>query len=183
MRPPGRSAGPGDAAHGEAVTALGDEARPEHALRAAAADVHDEPAALVVTEGMGHAEVDEARLLAARQHLDLRAEALGRAAQERLPVADAPEGRRAHRPDAVTGHGREALAEHLESLERALLCGSIELAPAESLGEADPLAHLVDDVRPAVDLARDDEVEGVGPEVHGRERGLVQRPLATVTHQ
>ena len=168
--------GPGDAAHAEAVTALGDEARPEHALRAAAADVDDEPASLVVTEGMGHAEVDEARLLAARQHLDLRAQALGRAAQERLAVADAPEGRRTHRPDAVTGHGGEALAEHLESLERALLCGSIERSSAESLGEADPHAHLVDDVRPAVDLARDDEVEGVGPEVHGRERGLVQRP-------
>jgi hypothetical protein len=170
------------AAHVQAVRPQRLEAFAEDALRAAAADVYDEPSLRVVREVVGDTEVDQARLLRPRDHLDRAAERLARSREERPRVPRKAQGARADGPDARSRDPAQSLAEALDAGERALLgLRRDELLRVESLGERDPLAPAVDDPELVADERRDHEVEAVRAEIDSGERvgtgGLRHPPL------
>ncbi len=80
-------------------------------LGAAAADVDDELGRLARVHMMGDAEIDEARLLHARDDVDGMAERLLGRSQERLPVAGPAQRVRADDADLVRAHVAQPLAE------------------------------------------------------------------------
>src|SRR5512134_4114206 len=102
---------------------------------------------------MRDAEVDQARLLAARDHLDRKAERLARLAQEGGRVLGDPQRIRADRAHRVAWQPAQALAELRQHLERARLAGAVQALVAGEPGAE--LALLAQRVA-RIDLAIDD---------------------------
>ena len=158
------------AAHVEALAVHRLEGLADDELGAASADVDDEPAAAVTGEGVGDAEVDQARLLASGDHLDRVAERLLRVAPEALRVVGAAQRVGADRAHGPGRHLAQPLPEALEAGERPRPRLRRQAAVGvEPCREAYRLAQLVDDLDVSVDDARDDQVEAVRAEVHRRQ--------------
>jgi hypothetical protein len=125
------------------------------------------------------AEVDQARLLAAGDDLDVVAErGLGRH-QEVLRIAQGAHRVGGDRADAVPGHVREALAEALERVDRAHHRVLAQSALAvEALGQAHVLLDAVDDAQLPQRGTRHHHVEAVGTDVdRGQQLALGHRCL------
>jgi hypothetical protein len=167
---------PRHAAHVEAGRLAGLEPFADDDLGAAAADVDDEPAARGVRRVMRHPEVDEPRLLAARDDLDRVAERLRRLAQELLAIVELAERRRADGTHGLPRHEPQALAEAPETIEGALRHGVVETTVLrQALGERHPLAQAVEQMEVSMRILRHHHVEAVRPEVD-RGDGL-NRPI------
>ena len=78
---------PGDTADAVAFHHLGVELLAQDQLGGAAADVHHQPAFVGLRQQVGHALVDQARFLAAGDHVDGKAQHLVRALEEFVAVA------------------------------------------------------------------------------------------------
>src|SRR5688572_2178223 len=131
---------------------------------------------------MRDAEVDEARFLAARDHLDREAERLARLAQEGRRVLRDPERVGADRAHGVARQSPQALPELGERLERARLARAIELPVGREAGaELRLLAQRVEWVDLAVHDAADQEVEAVGSEVDRGQGFMTRHGPGTVT--
>ncbi|MNI74739.1 hypothetical protein D3C73_1308430 [compost metagenome] len=117
---------------------------------------------------MGHAQVDQARFLAATDHFDgVPERGFGRH-QERLRRAQL-----AHRVGGQCTHAMrrdvaDALAEPGQALQRALsrCCGESALA-VQAVGHAHGFAQAVDHPQLAKRVTRDDHVETIGAKVDG----------------
>src|SRR5207253_8318887 len=107
-----------DAAHVQAVRFQRREALADDALGAATADVDHQPAAGVVGQVVRHAQVDETRLLATRDDLDLVPERALGLLQERPQVTRLTEGVGADRAHAFRRDAAQPLAETLQALQR-----------------------------------------------------------------
>lgn len=159
-----------DAPHLEAVDQHRLEPLPENALRAAAADVHDEPPVELLGERVRDAEIDEPPLLRARDDLDRVAEGRLGALEEVACVARVAQRVRRDGAHADRREPADTLPEPGEALERALPGLFVDLPVlVEPRGELDLLAQAVDDHGLAPHRARHEQVEAVGTEVHGRE--------------
>ena len=156
-----------DAAHVQALSALRVELLADDELGAAATDVDDEPTAAAVRERVRHTEVDEPGFLAARNHLDGVTERGRGLAQEVAGVPSLAQRVGTHCAHAHAPRGAQALTEPPQALEAARLgLGGEVAALVEARRELHALAHAIEDGELAVDLAGDDHVEAVGPEVH-----------------
>jgi hypothetical protein len=137
-------------------------------LRAAAADVDHEPARARGRQAAVDAEVDQARLLAARHHLDAVPERGLRREQERARRLELAHGLRRHRAHLVLAQAAQALAEAREAAERVLLARGLERAVlAQAHGQAHRLAQAVEHARGAALVARHQQMEAVRAQVDG----------------
>jgi hypothetical protein len=154
----------------------------EDQFRAAAADVHDQPQAVVRGQAVGHALVDQARLFPSGDDLDRMAERRLGLGHEPGVLAGAPDRARSRRPDAGRVHLPESFAETREAVDRADACVGGEVAALrQAFGEAYGLANAVDDDELAMPQLADDHVKAVGTEIDGRDDlGRDVRPRRTV---
>ncbi len=122
---------------------------------------------------MHDAQVDEARLLAAGDHLDREAERLLGAPQERLRVPGDAQRVRPHHAHRAARHPGEPFREALERRERALLRFAIQvLVGGEAAAEPHRLLHGIERIELLAGDARDREVEAVAAEVD-RAEGVI----------
>src|SRR5690606_11762152 len=124
------------------------------------------------------AEVDQPRLLDARDHLDgMPAERVLRRGKEDLGVLRAAQRARADDPDLIRVHVAQPLTEALQARERAPLAFAVEGAVlVETRCDSDHLAQPVENREPAVMCASDDDVEAVGPEIDGGDNAGILAP-------
>ncbi len=163
----------GDAAHEKAFEPERAIAGADDELGGAAADVHHQPLVLRRRQLVGDAEVDEARLLAARHDLDRKLERGLRAAQEGGRVLGDPQGvgaDRAHRPAVEVA---QPLAKPLQARERPLLRGFVEPLV---LGQPGAQPHRLAQGIQGIDLVADDPhhlaVEAVRAQIDRGEGGI-----------
>src|SRR5688572_18252847 len=160
-----------DAAHVQRLGKLRLEAGADDELRGAAADVDHQAPLGGFRQRVRNAQVDQARFLAAGDHLDRKAERGARLAQELRRIL-----RHAQRVGADHAHRRareaaQALAELGERFQRARLGGAIDaLFGGQPGAQAHHLAHRVEGIDLAVDHATDLQVEAVGAKVDRGQR-------------
>src|SRR5690606_22149298 len=157
-----------DAAHGQALQPLGVQPIADDDLRAASADIHNQPSSGIARHGARHAQIDQARLLHTRDHFDGMSERSSRPVQKRALAARLAQRVRTDDAHAFRSHVPQSLAEALQALQ----CALRRLPPQPALlieprAEPDALAQSIQDDDLAVRVARDDHVEAVGPEVYG----------------
>jgi len=158
------------AAHVERLGELRLQAGADDELGRAAADVEHQ-APLVFRQRRGrqrvrHAEVDQARFLAARDHLDREAERGARLAQELRRVLRHAQRVGADHPHRLAREAAQPLGELGERLERRRLRGAVDaLVRGEAAAQPHHLAHGVERIDLAVDDTPDLQVEAVGAEV------------------
>jgi hypothetical protein len=161
---------------------------PEDQFRAAAADVDHQPLSRAHRQTVRHAQVDEAGLFAAGDHLDRVAERRLGGPQEDAAVAHLPQGVGADRAHRVVRQGAQALAEARQAVQGALLRLDGELLALVQAGaQAHALAQAVDDLELTVVQVGDDHVKAVGAEidrgdgVRGGLEGLMGRHVVRAT--
>ena len=169
-----------DAAHVQAVRLEGLEPLAEDQLRAAAADVHDEPRLEVVGLAVRDAQVDQARLLPTGDDLDRVRRARAAPPRGRPPPSAPGAGCSCPR----RARGRSGMCRmrcpNRSSASSARSRASSDSAPllVESPGQLDGLPEAVDDHRLPVHDPGDQHVEAVRAQVHGGQVRL--RPLLAV---
>ena len=165
--------GVADASHVEALHRFRAQLVADDDLGRSAADIDDEAVVVGERQRMHDAEIDEARFLAPRDHLDREAERALRLAHELRGILRDPQRIRADRAHRAARHSREPLAEALERGERALLHAFVELLLAR---EPRAQAHRFLEGVERIDLlavdATDREMEAVGSEVDRAEGGI-----------
>ena len=130
---------------------------------------------------MRDAEIDEARLLATRNHLDREAEHRARLAQELSGVLRHAQRVRAHCAHALARKAAQPLGEFAERLQRGRLRGAIDpLLGGEPAAQSHHLAHGVERIDLPLHDAPDHEVKAVRAEIDRGER-LLACHAATVT--
>ena len=126
-----------------------------------------------------HAQVDQARLLAAGHDLDRMPQRGFRRHQEGLRRRQPAHGVGGHRAHAVRRDVADALAEPRQALQRALPHRGVEPALAvQALGHAHGFAQAVDDAQLAQGVAGHDHVVAVGPQVDRGQHVAVDQGLA-----
>ncbi len=171
-----------DAADVQAFEQLRLETLADDQLGRAAADVHHEALVLGGRQRVGDAEIDESRLLAARDDLDREAERLARLAQEGGRVLRDAQCIGADRAHGVARQAAQPLAELGQHLERPRLARAVEpLVGGEAGAELGLLAQRVERVDLAVHDAPDQEMEAVGSEVDRSECFVARHASGTVT--
>ena len=170
------------AAHRDALTQLRLKAAPHDAFGAAAADVDDQVAGAARRNRMGHAGVNEPRLLLPRDNLDAVAQPLLGLAQEGTGVARLPQRARPHRANPLGRHATKPLTEPLQRCKGPLLRGLVQHPLlGQTSRQLHPLLEPVHHLQLAAHLTGDDHVKAVGPQIHSRQqRG---RSLHRRTHR
>ena len=131
---------------------------------------------------MRHAEIDQARLLAPRDHLDREAEHLPRFAQELRRVLRHAQRVGADRPDCLAREAAQALGELGKRLQRLRLRAAVDaLLGGEPGAQAQHLAHRIERVDLAVDHPSDLQVKAVRAEVDRRQSVVTRHGPDTVT--
>ena len=131
---------------------------------------------------MRDAEIDEARFLAARDHLDREAEHRACFAQEGAAVFRHAQRIGADRAHALARKAVQALGEFRQRLERRGLRRAIDaLVRGEPRAKAHHFAHRIEGIDLVLDDAPDQQVKAVRAEVDRRERFLLRHRLRTVT--
>jgi hypothetical protein len=160
-----------DAAHVQRLGEQRVETGTDDELRRAAADVDDQAPLRRCRQGMRDTEVDEARFLASRDHLDRKAERGARFAQKLRRIL-----RHAQRVGADHAHRRpreaaQALAELGERLEGGCLGGAVDaLLGREPAAQAHHLAHRVERIDLPIDHPADLQMEAVRAQIDRRQR-------------
>ncbi len=158
-----------EAAHVERFGELRIEAGADDELGRAAADVDDQPARGGGRHRVRHAEVDEARFLAAGDDLDREAEHRARLTQELRGILRDAQGVGADGAHALAREAAQPLGEFGQRLERRGLRGAVDaLVGGEAATQAHHFAHRIERIDLAVDHAPDLEVEAVRAEVDRR---------------
>ena len=161
----------------------GSQAGADDELGRAAADVEHQAALALRQRGgrqrVRHAEVDQARFLAAGDHLDREAERGARLAQELRRVLRHAQRVGADRAHRLAREAAQPLGELGQRLERVRLRGAVDaLVGGQAAAQAHHLAHRVERVDLAVDDAPDLQVEAVGAEVDRGERVVTRHRAA-----
>ncbi len=131
---------------------------------------------------MRHAQIDEARLLAARDHLDREAEHLPGFAQELGRVLRYAQRIGAHRAHCLTRETAQPLGELGKRLERQGLRAAVDaFLGGEPGAQAYHLAHRIERVDLAVDHPSDLQVKAVRAEVDRRQSVVTRHGPGTVT--
>ena len=159
------------APHVETLHQVRLELAPEYEFGAAAADVHDQPNLRTVLhrfEGVGHAEIDQPRLLASADDLDAVTERPLGGVDEVLAVARLAQGVGADHAYVPRRQVADTLAEALEAGQRPGGDGWREaVVGGETLGETHRLLVPVHDLQTVTVIVGDDQVEAVGTEIEG----------------
>ncbi len=115
---------------------------------------------------MGDAQIDQARLFAAGDHLDRETERGARLAQELRRILGHAQGVGADRAHGAFRQPAQAFADALERLQRARLGGAVDaLFGGQAGAQAHHFAQRVERVDLAVHHAPHLQVEAVGAEV------------------
>jgi hypothetical protein len=164
--------GEAHAAHVRTLEQLGLVAHAEDDLGRTAADVEDEPPLRKAAHIADHAHVDEARLFAAIDDLDLVPESSTRGTEEAVHVPGAAQGVRAYGPDRRVRDPADSFAKARKAGKRPCLgLGRDALALGEPLREPNRLLDAVEDLETiGGDAAFHDHVEAVRAQV---DRGIV----------
>src|SRR5258707_842480 len=161
------------AAHVERFGELRLKPRADDELGRAATDVDHQAPLLRDRQRVRHAEVNQPRFLAARDHLDRKAEHRARFAQELRRVLRDAQRIGADRAHALARKAAQALGELGERLERHGLRAPVDpLFGSEAAAQAHHFAHRVERIDLAIDHAPDLEVKTVRAEVDRGERVL-----------
>src|SRR5258706_466929 len=161
------------AAHVERFGELRLKPRADDELRRAATDVDHQAPLLRDRQRVRHAEVNQPRFLAARDHLDREAEHRARLAQELRRVLRDAQRVGADRAHALARKAAQALGELGERLERHGLRAPVDpLFGSQAPAQAHHFAHRVERIDLAIDHAPDLEVKTVRAEVDRGERVL-----------
>ena len=135
---------------------------------------------------MRDAEVDQARFLATRDHLDRKSERRTRLAQELRGILRHAQRVRADRAHALARKAAQPLGELGERIERHGLGGAVNaLVRGQAAAQAHHLAHRIERIDLPVDHAPDLEVEAVGAQVDRSERFVTchaQTVTSAATH-
>ena len=165
--------GEAHAAHVEALHRLGPHLVADDELGGAAADVHHQAVVAGERQRVRDAQVDEARLLAARDDLDGEAEGLLGALEKGLRVLRDAQGVGADHAHRLGRHACQALGEALQRGQCALLRRAVELAlRGEPARQAHGLLQRVEGIDLVFHHAADGKVEAVGAEVDRAEGGI-----------
>jgi hypothetical protein len=175
------------------VLAIGKEAhRPDHAAElegfqllrlqvlaenqfgGASADVHHQPPVGRARQQVGHPLVDQARFLAAGNHVDGKAQNLVRLAQEHIAVVGFAQGLRGHRADLFAPKARQTFAEARQAVPAALhrFQGEVVVV-VEAVALADGFLEVFDALDLAVLILADFQAKAVGAEVKRCKTGAV----------
>ncbi len=131
---------------------------------------------------MGNAEVDEARFLAAGNHLDREAERGARLAQELRRVLRHAQGVRADHAHRLPREAAQPLGELGERAERPRLRRAVDaLVGGEAGAQAHHLSHGVEGIDLTVDNPADLQVEAVRAQVDRGECLVSRHALPIVT--
>src|SRR5690606_31985179 len=122
------ASGKAHAAHLQTFAQLRIEALADDELGAAAADIHHQPLSGCAMEGMRDTRVDQARLLASGDDLDLMVENLFRAANELRPVAGFAQRVGADDAHRALGQMVDQLGEAAQAIQATLHGRFIELS-------------------------------------------------------
>ena len=171
-----------DAAHVQRLGELRLEAGADDELGRAAADVDHQASVRGGGQRMRHAQIDEARLLAARDHLDREAEHLPGFAQELGRVLRYTQRIGAHRAHCLTREAAQPLGELGKRLERQGLRAAVDaFLGGEPGAQAHHLAHRIERVDLAVDHPSDLQVKAVRAEIDRRQSVVTRHRQDTVT--
>jgi len=124
-------------------------------------------------QAVRHAEVDEARFLAAEYHFDGKTERRFRLGEEGFGVFRHAQRARAHGAHRRARKAAQPLGEPRECFQRPRFRRLIDApVPRETCAEAHRISQAVEQVHLVVDDPADLQVEAVGPQVEGSQSVL-----------
>ncbi len=171
------TAGAGDAAGLQAFAFQRVHAAADDELGGTATDIDDQAQlARLGRLRVGHAKVDQARLLAAGHHFDRFAQRGFRRYQEALRISQLADGVGRQRAHAGGRYIADALAETRQAVQRALARGLRQAALAiQAIGHAHGFTQAINHPQLPQGVTRHDHVEAVGTEIDGGKLFAVTR--------
>src|SRR5690606_33478917 len=162
-------AGEGHAADRQTFTQDGFETFADDELGAAAAGIDDQPLALIIGQGVGHAQIDESRLLPPGNHIYPVAEDILDLTDEDRTIACHPQGIGSHDAHSARGQPVDQLGKAPQAVQPALhgLLGQVVVL-IQTAGQLHLLAQPLQNPDLSMIHPGQHHMEAVGAQIYGR---------------